>query len=231
MTPEVLYLDNHLLIVAKPAGLLAQADETGDVDVLSWGKDYLKRRFDKPGKVFLGLVHRLDRPVSGVMVLARTSKAAARLGRQFAGHTVDKRYLAIVEGALTGEGTAEDHLLKEDRTVRIVPASHPKGKSARLHWRALDRGPTTSLVEIRLETGRPHQIRVQLAARGHPLLGDLRYQAKRPFDGRSLALHSHYLSFSHPTRQEPVTTVLRPPDSWQGHHDAAVAACLNALSG
>lgn len=223
---DVLHLDNHLLVVNKPAGLLVQADATGDVDLLTLGKAFLKERFDKPGNVFLGLVHRLDRPVSGVVVLARTSKAAARLSAQFRERDPDKRYLALVEGRLEGEGERVDHLAKVDRTVRVVKPSHPEAKRAALRWRVLatDRmkGGAVTLVEVELLTGRAHQIRAQLAAMKHPILGDLRYGAARPFDGRNLALHSYALTIEHPTRREAMTFRAQPPATWRGYFDAVV---------
>jgi 23S rRNA pseudouridine1911/1915/1917 synthase len=224
---DVLYLDNHLLVVRKPAGLLVQGDETGDVDLLTLGKAYLKERFDKPGAVFLGLVHRLDRPVSGVVVLARTSKAAGRLSEQFRERAPDKRYLALVEGRLLGEGTREDHLAKLGRTVRIVKPSHSEARRAVLRWRALGTERTkkagdVSLVEVELVTGRAHQIRVQLAAMGHPIIGDLRYGATREFDGRNLALHSYALTIGHPTKREPMTFRALPPPTWRGYFDGLI---------
>jgi len=225
---DPLHLDNHLLVVNKPAGLLVQGDVTGDVDLLTIGKAFLKERFDKPGAVFLGLVHRLDRPVSGVVALARTSKAAARLSEQFRERTPTKRYLALVEGRLTGEGTREDHLAKLDRTVRVVKPTHPEAKRAVLRWRGLAtdrtrRGGDLSLVEVDLVTGRAHQIRVQLAAMGHPILGDLRYGATREFDGKNLALHAHQLTLEHPTRREAMTFTAPPPPPWRGSFDAVLA--------
>lgn len=229
---DVLLLDNHLLAVNKPPGLLVQADATGDLDLLSLGKRFLKERFDKPGNVFLGLVHRLDRPVSGVVLLARTSKAAARLAAQFRARTPEKRYLALVEGRLLGEGRREDHLAKVDRTVRVVRASHPAARPAALRWRALGttrrRGGDVSLVEVLLETGRAHQIRAQLAAMGHPILGDLRYGARRPFDGQYVALHAVALTVEHPTRRVPLHLRAAPPPSWRGHFDALVAEAVAA---
>jgi len=218
---EPLYIDNHLMVVNKPAGILAQADETGDPDILTLGKAYLKKRFGKPGKVYLGLVHRLDRPVSGVMVLARTSKAAARLTEMFRERQVEKRYLAVVEGQISGTDHWRDYLLKDGRKVRTVAADHPKGKEARLSWQAIDTGASTSLVEVALHTGRPHQIRLQFASRGYPLVGDLRYDAKTRFDGINLALHSYSLGITHPTRREPMSFVVRPPQSWRGFHEKA----------
>lgn len=224
MEPEILFHDNHLLVIAKPAGLLAQADETGDIDVLTLCKDWLKTTFHKPGNVFLGLVHRLDRPASGLMVLARTSKAAERLSRQFEQRTVQKRYLALVEGELRGEGTWRDHLLKEDRKVRVVSAGVAGAKAASLSWRAIATAGGCTLVDIELHTGRAHQIRLQFASRGHALLGDLRYGAQRKFDGRNLALHAYTLSFKHPTQEKQCSWTLLPPATWAGYFPEAIAA-------
>ncbi len=229
---DVLYLDNHLLAVGKPAGLLVQADRTGDPDLLTLGKAFLKERFDKPGNVFLGLVHRLDRPVSGVVVLARTSKAASRLSDQFRRRVPEKRYLALVEGRLSGQGTREDWLAKVDRHVRVVKPGHPQGKRAELRWQALasERTPSgvLSLVEVTLLTGRAHQIRVQLAALGHPIRGDLRYGAGREFDGRNLALHSYRLDIEHPTKREPMSFSAPPPPTWRGYFDVLIRSTVEA---
>ncbi len=229
---SVLYLDNHLLVVHKPAGLLVQEDHTGDPDLMTLGKAYVKREFAKPGAVFLGLVHRLDRPVSGVMVLARTSKAASRLSDQFRRRAPDKRYLALVEGRLDGQGVREDWLAKVDRHVRVVKPGHPEGKRAELRWQALATEKTKhgsiSLVEVELLTGRAHQVRVQLAALGHPILGDLRYKAQREFDGRNLALHSFRLEIEHPTQREAMTFSALPPATWRGYFDAHVREVVGA---
>ena len=213
---DVLYTDNHLLVVVKPAGVLSQADRTGDDDLLTLGKRYIKQEFSKPGKVFLGLVHRLDRPVSGVMVFVRTSKAADRLSRAFRERAVEKRYVAIVEGRLTGSGEREDWLVKEDGRVRTVEATHPKARRAALRWKSLGVEDGRSLVEVDLLTGRPHQVRIQLAALGHPILGDLRYGARNEFDGRNLALHAYSLGFEHPVRKEPMRFAAMPPATWKG---------------
>ncbi|MEM6783122.1 MAG: RNA pseudouridine synthase [Bacteroidota bacterium] len=219
---EVLFLDNHLLVVVKPAGLLAQADHTGDADLLTLGKAFLKDRFDKPGNVFLGLVHRLDRPVSGVMVLARTSKAASRLSQQFRDRTPTKRYLALVEGTPPGSsGERVDFLAKtytpgRGTRVEVVPPDHPDGKRAALRWQVLASERGRSLVEIQLLTGRAHQIRVQLAALGTPIVGDLRYGARMEHAGQHLTLHSYALAFEHPVRRDARRFTARPPATWTG---------------
>ena len=228
MSPTILHLDNHLLVVDKPAGLLSQGDVTGDETVLTWGKAFLKEKFAKPGNVFLALVHRLDRPASGVMVLARTSKAAARLAEQFRQRTPEKRYLAIVEGTMEGAGQCEDFLLKADRHVRVVRPGTPGAKPARLAWHARATDDGLSLVEVTLDTGRAHQIRVQLAHLGHPILGDFRYGARRELDGRNLALHAYRLTIEHPTRRMPMTFITAP--SWPGLFEREIEDCVKRES-
>ena len=198
---SVIYLDNHLLVVNKPAGILVQGDASGDLDLLTACKAYLKEKFEKPGNVFLGLVHRLDRPVSGVMVFARTSKAASRLGQQFRQRTVKKKYLAMVEAEPPGNGTLIDYLRKDHKTVRIVAPDHPKGMRAELSYTVLTRKKGRSIVLVDLATGRPHQIRVQLANQGWPIVGDFKYGSKTPLDGWNLALHSVQLEVEHPTQK------------------------------
>ena len=210
----LLYLDNHLLVFAKPAGLLTQGDATGDPDALSLAKDFIKERFQKPGAVFLGLVHRLDRPVSGVLVFARTSKAASRLGKQFRARSVTKRYLAVVEGKPAASETCVDYLWKDHRKVRVVKEGHPKGQRAELAWEMVYQQGNRSLLAIRLKTGRPHQIRVQLAHRGHPIIGDFRYGSSIQHDGRNLLLHSYLLEVDHPTREERMAWTAHPPSEW-----------------
>ncbi len=216
MKLDLLYLDNHLLVANKSPGLLAQGDETGDADLLSLARDFLKKKFSKPGNVYLGLVHRLDRPVSGIMVLARTSKAAARLSTQFRINTVHKKYIALVEGTCQGHGLCADHILKENRIVRIVGQSHPKALCAEMSWKSVAQKNNVSLLDVTLKTGRPHQIRIQLAHMGFPVLGDLRYGAKEQFDGKNIALHCYCLGLEHPVKKEPMNWLVKPPPAWNG---------------
>lgn len=228
---ELLYLDNHLLVVNKPPGMLIQEDETGDPDVLREGKQILKERFDKPGNVFLGLVHRLDRPASGVVVLARTSKAAARLSDQFRRRTPEKDYLAVAEGSCRGAGIRDDVLATDSRGgVRIVEAVQTGGKRAVLQWRAAAEGNGLSLLVVRLKTGRKHQIRLQLAAMGHPVLGDFRYGATRELDGRNLALHCYRMGVIHPTKKEWMAFSAPPPPSWGGLFEKEIEEVLRSAS-
>lgn len=211
------YVDNHLLVVEKPAGLLSQADHTGDNDILTSMKDWVAEQFSKPGNVYLGLVHRIDRPASGLMVIARTSKAASRLTMQFKKRIVEKRYLAWVEGTTPERATWEDHLLKANQEVRVVDASFDGAKAASLDLETIQSGAGRSLVVIRLHTGRPHQIRVQCASRGFPLVGDFRYGSRSELDGRNLALHACALALDHPTRKTRMGWTASPPGTWPSH--------------
>lgn len=230
---EVLYLDNHLLGVAKPSGMLVQGDATGDADLVTLAKAYLKRRFDKPGNVFVGLVHRLDRPTSGVVLLARTSKAAGRLADQFRGRSVEKRYLAVVRGRLGAEGEAVDGIRTgRGGSVDVVPVGAPDSRRAALRWRTLAEAGGRSLVAVELLTGRKHQIRAQLAHRGAPVLGDFRYGDAEPFaGGRGIALHALRLGVEHPTRREPVVIVAPPPPPWAGLFPEAVGRAVAEAHG
>ncbi len=208
------YIDNHLLVAEKPAGILSQADETGDDDMLSRGKAYIKEKFDKPGAVFLGLVHRIDRPASGIMVFARTSKAAARLTDQFKKKLVKKVYLALVEGRPEQTGSFEDYLLKQGGRVQTA-RPHVKGaRLATLSYRSIYEAGGRTLVQVQLETGRSHQIRVQFARRGFPVVGDLKYGAKTKHDGHNLALHALTLELEHPTKREQMVFASPLPRSW-----------------
>jgi len=209
-TVKVLYLDNHLLAVEKPPNMPVQADESRDVDLLTACKAYIAEKFQKPGEAFLGLVHRLDRPAGGVMVFARTSKAAARLTAAFAGHDLEKIYLAVAQDEVDAPAALRDYLVKgADGMVRVVDKNAPGAKEARLTYRPLRRAEGLTLLEISLETGRSHQIRVQLAHAGHPLWGDNRYGGGAP--GQQLALWSHRLTIPHPTKPERLTFTSDPP--------------------
>ena len=207
----VLYLDNHLLVVVKPPNLPSQADASGDEDMLSILKRYIGEKYNKPGAVYLGLVHRLDRPVGGVMVFARTSKAAARLSETFRTHEQDRRYLAVVEGIIPGEKELNDFLLKDGKTgmVRCVKKDTPGAKAAKLVTSPLCVKDQLTLTDVRLYTGRSHQIRVQHANAGHPLWGDMRYGHGKP--GRQIALWAYALALEHPTRHEMLSFTARPP--------------------
>ncbi len=218
---EILYEDNHCLAVNKPAGLLTQGDATGDPCLVDLVRADLKRRYAKPGNVFVGLVHRLDRTVSGVVLLAKTSKAAARLTAQFQAGTIEKLYWAIVEGICRDEEGVWSDRLDKDATrnvVQVVPADSDAGKTATLAFRVLNRGARTTLLAIRPQTGRSHQIRVQLAARGLPVLGDRKYGARTRLvavdGGMRIALHARELTVTHPTRPEAIVMVAPVPTDW-----------------
>lgn len=208
----VLYEDNHLLVVVKPANLPTQADSSGDDDLLSILKRYIGEKYNKPGAVYLGLVHRLDRPVGGVMVFARTSKAASRLSEAFRTHEQDRRYLAVAEGEIAKDTELTDYLFKDGKTgmVRVVKKDFPGGKHARLITRPLKCREGLTLTHVQLFTGRAHQIRVQHAHAGHPLWGDMRYGHGVP--GRQIALWACELMLEHPTKHEMLRFVSAPPE-------------------
>lgn len=215
-TPEVeiLYEDNHLLVVVKPANLPVQGDSSGDVDLLRLLKQDLKIRYQKPGNVFVGMVHRLDRPVGGVMVFAKTSKAAARLSEQIRNREFKKSYYAVTRGVPRPSSGCLTHYLRKDEgtnTVKVVAATLPGAKEAVLEYRVVAVAQGMSLVEVDLQTGRPHQIRVQLATLGTPLYGDQKYGAAENRPGEQIALWSFRLGFGHPVRREMVQFEKQPP--------------------
>ena len=219
MDPEILLEDNHCLAVNKPAGLLSQGDETGEPTLVDWATADLKARYQKPGNVYVGLVHRLDRPVSGVVLLAKTSKAAARLSVQFREGTVAKVYRVVVEGIVREDEGEWSDSLRKDRGRNVVEVAEG-GQEARLAFRVLTRGPKLSALELRPTTGRGHQLRVQLASRGYPILGDRKYGAKsliRAADGgHRIALHARSLTFKHPTKEEVLSVEAPDPADWPG---------------
>ncbi len=199
---NIIYEDNHLLVVDKPINIPMQLDSSNDIDLLSLCKKYLKEKYNKPGNVYLGLVHRLDRPVSGVCVFAKTSKAAARLSKQINEHTFKKEYLAVVEdNNLKQSGHFEDNLLKDSKTNTVKVDK--KGKLAILDYELIKRKNNLALVKIQLQTGRSHQIRVQFSSRNHSLYGDQRYN-KNAKVGQQIALHAYKISFKHPITNEIV---------------------------
>lgn len=202
---NILYEDNHIIVVIKEPRIPSQADKTKDADMLTIIKQYIKAKYQKPGNVYLGLVHRLDRSVGGVMVFAKTSKAAARLSEQVRNKTVSKSYIAIVKGKMENEkGNMQDYLVKNERLNKstVTDKNNKKAKYAELDYETIyyDKVRNMSLVKINLKTGRHHQIRVQFSSRGHSLCGDTKY-GTRSRTGE-LALWSYKLEFNHPTTKE-----------------------------
>lgn len=203
---KILYEDNHIIVVIKPVNILSQADNTKDMDMLTIIKKYLKEKYQKPGNVYLGLVHRLDRPVGGVMVFAKTSKAAARLNKQILDKDFQKSYYAIVEGYLTEkEGTLIDYLEKLPNKKVIV--NKESGKESILKYKVINEKDNYSLLDINLLTGRYHQIRVQFSIRNHPLYADSLYGKK---ENDTIALYAYKLSFLHPITNERLTFTNKP---------------------
>ncbi|MDR2505249.1 MAG: RluA family pseudouridine synthase [Oscillospiraceae bacterium] len=199
---DIIYEDNHLLVVLKPVNMPTQSDSSGDLDLLTCLKDYIKKRDGKPGGAYLGLVHRLDRPVGGLVAFAKTSKAAARLSAQLVTREMHREYLAVVCGITAQEGRLTDFLVKDERsnTSRVVPAGTKNAKEAILNFRRVglfEGSAAFSLTEVTLETGRSHQIRVQMANAGFPLWGDARYGHGKPT--QQIALCARRLRLIHPT--------------------------------
>lgn len=243
---RILFEDNHLLAIDKPAGLLSQGDFTGDANVVDLIKDYRKHKENKPGEAYVGLVHRLDRPVSGVLVLAKTSKAASRLNRDWASPLVEKLYRAVVSVSGQGKSFAWESLneIGEDRwstwtdtlikdhatnTVRVcdtVDQGARDSKTATLEIRSIGRNRDFADLEIRLGTGRGHQIRVQLASRGFRIVGDSKYGSKKGYADESghprLALHAWRLVVPHPTRKSSLELTAALPPDWPGTNELAV---------
>lgn len=212
---SILFEDNHLLGVEKPINVPSQEDASGDIDMLTLLKEDIKERYSKPGNVYLGLVHRLDRPVGGAMIFAKTSKAASRLSEAVRSRTFDKSYVAIVRGVpKLQNGRLTDTLLKDERnnTVSVVPKGTPGSKDAILDYQIIgtSRTENLSLVQIKLLTGRPHQIRVQMNHMGCPLYGDQKYGANYSKPGEQIALWSLYVGFAHPVSKDPVDLISLP---------------------
>ncbi len=212
---NILYEDNHLLGVEKPVNMPVNADSSSDIDLLSVCKSYLKEKYSKPGNVYLGLVHRLDRPVGGAMIFARTSKAASRLSESIRTHAMKKTYLAVLDGIPEQqEAVLIDYLEKNHKTNMVTVSDPEHGKRCELSYKTIGIRNNRTLVRIELKTGRPHQIRVQFASRGLPLCFDQRYH-KNPGNGQ-IALWAYQLEVPHPITKEPVILRSLPPcaDAW-----------------
>ena len=229
--PNVVYEDNHLLVVEKPPNLLTQGDATGDDTLVEQMKRYIAEKYNKPGAVYLGLVHRLDRPVGGLVALAKTGKAAARLSEQLRTHSMAREYLAAVHGdSLPETGVLRDFLLKDAQSgnVRVVPKGTDGAQEAVLRFTVLARHPEENqfLLHICLETGRKHQIRVQLAHSGHPIVQDMRYGKGVP--GEPIALWGAVLRLTHPTQKETMTFYSHPRGKAFHGFDGALEAFFDS---
>lgn len=212
MKPNILYEDNHIIVAVKPQNVPSMPDASGDMDMLTAVKSYVKEKYGKPGEAFIGLVHRLDRPTGGLMVFARTSKAAARLSKQFSEKTAVKEYLAVLRGSLPEkEGVLTSRLVKDEEENITRVAGGEEGKTAQLEYKVLREKEGMTLVRIRLLTGRGHQIRVQFAETGHPVVGDMKY-GKNEKKG-NLMLWASHLEIEHPTKKERMAFTSEPPDT------------------
>ena len=212
-TSDILFEDNHLIAVNKPAGMLTQKDLTGDTCILDEVKTFLKEKYNKPGEAFIGCIHRLDRPVSGVILLAKTSKALERMNIQFREKQTQKKYYAIVKNKPPKEEDTLVHFLLKNSTKNMSKAhlkEIPHSKRAELDYKVVAKSDNFFLLEIILKTGRHHQIRAQLSAIGCPIKGDLKYGFPRSNDDGNISLHSFYLSFNHPVKNEMMTIISLP---------------------
>ena len=215
MNPTIIYEDNHLLVINKPAGWLVQGDRTGDATLTDWGKAYLKEKYHKPGAVFLHPAHRLDRPVSGAVLFARTDKALGRLTTLFRDKKVAKTYLALVlQQPAKPAGELRHFLLKDEKKNIVKAFAQPVGeaKESVTRYETMGTAGKYWLLRVFPLTGRPHQIRVQLAAMGCPIAGDLKYGAREAFPDASIGLHSWRAEFMHPVRLEPMVLEAEPPE-------------------
>lgn len=213
---NVLYEDNQVIVVVKPQNVPSQADESGDMDLLSMVKAYVKEKYNKPGEAFIGLVHRLDRPTGGIMVFARNSKSASRLSAQLVSHEMKKTYYAVCQGVpQIKSGSLVNYLKKDEKEniVKIVPQSEQGVKKAELTYKVLQNSDTESLVEVNILTGRSHQIRVQFAGIGCPVLGDNKYGKDKTRASKNLGLWAGRLEFIHPVSKQKMVFVASPDTS------------------
>ena len=223
---KILYEDNHIIVVEKPVNIPSQGDKTGDIDMLAIVKQYIKEKYNKPGNVYLGLVHRLDRPVGGVMVFAKTSKAAARLSEQVREKVFKKNYLVIVNGKFENKGTLQDYLLKNEKTnmSKVVKEGTKNSKYAELDYEVLkyDKELNLSVLKIDLHTGRHHQIRVQLSSRQHSIYGDQKYGGRG--HGKQICLWAYKLTIQHPISKEEMVFMAVPEKekSWKILEDVVI---------
>ena len=207
---NIIFEDNHIIVVEKPINIPVCKDSSLDFDLLTMIKSYLKDKYNKPGNVYLGLVHRLDRPVGGIMVFAKTSKAASRLSKQVQEHYLKKTYVLVCEGKIDDRGEMIDYLAKNNKTNTSYVTDKNNGKIAKLKYKKIGYVNNYSLVEVNLETGRSHQIRVQFSSRGCPLVGDARYNPNSD-NKTSIALFSKKIEFYHPTTKELLSFELNIP--------------------
>jgi len=214
---RIIFIDNHLIAVTKPAGLLTQPDRNTDESLIDQTRQWIKEKYNKPNNIFLGLVHRLDRNVSGVVLFARTSKAASRLSKQFREGTPKKHYRAIVLGKLKEEHTTLVHYLRKEKSLRatVFPRETSTAKRSELSYEVINSLENKSLLEVSLSTGRFHQIRAQMAFIGHPIIGDVKYGAPEPLPNQEIALYAHKLVFSHPVSNEEITLTAPEPKTWE----------------
>lgn len=210
---NIIYEDNHIIVVEKKPNILVQKDNTNDICLTDIIKDYIKIKYNKPGNVYLGLVHRLDRPVGGIMVFAKTSKAAERLSKSIQNKEITKIYYAVVEGTPNKEGTFKDYIIKDNNTNTSHITSKDKGKIAILNYTTIATINNMSLVKINLITGRSHQIRVQFSYHNNPLIGDQRYN-KKATPNLDIALFAKILEFTHPVTKEKLHFELDLPDKY-----------------
>jgi len=214
---KVIYIDNHIIAVIKPTGLLTQTDRNSDDSLIDQTRQWIKKKYNKPNNIFLGLVHRLDRNVSGVILFARTSKAASRLSKQFRERTIKKIYRAIVVGKIKQAGAKLVHHIRKGKSLKatVFPRETPTAKRSELSYKVIDLLGGNTLVEVTLSTGRFHQIRAQMAFIGYPVLGDVKYGAPEALLNQEITLYAYKLVFNHPISNEEIQLTAPEPKTWE----------------